>query len=452
MANANWMLVSAAFLSGACGANSSHTGGKVESEPSRGGGSSTSGGNASTTSGGTAAAGGSTSSSGGSPAAGGSTATGGSSSSGGDGGTGPILPPTCANPSSGLPADAPALTPGVWTYIQVGDVDFDINDTQPNGFVHANTLVSDRCNRATLYAAIDFEHGGEGQGIWRSTNAGTSWTHLAALNGLPHMAVDPGDPLHLYAVSGVIGSAQGIWVSHDGGFTWETPAGFQAAWEIIRTMDMYYLATDPTDFNHVLFTFHSGWDHTSNAGILETHDGGDSFTIHQPQWGGHGQWIEYLYDVENGIGDSSTWLLGVQNEGYYRTSNAGTSWTKVTGPVAVDVVSTHGGGQLYRGANGTVYVTGNNSCIKSTDNGITWTKIGPTGGFLAIAGNGEDIYSTTDQSKVIYTASESNDTSWGPDPNGPALRNGGFHMSVDEENGIIYAAAMQTGFWALKAE
>jgi hypothetical protein len=392
--------------------------------------------------------GGASSGSGGTSATGG--AAPGGSDPGGTGGTAPLLPPECVDPQLGLPDDAPDLQPGVWQKINPADVDFGSNGTF-EGFIHANTLVFDPCNRGTLYAAIVYQpNDGEKAGIWRSTNAGTSWAKIYDINGVMHMAVDPADPLHLYAIAGVIGD-HGFWVSTDGGFSWAYPSGWQAAWEVIGTSDMYYVATDPTDFNHALLTFHYYWNNSDAAGVVETHDGGASFTIHQPAWGGAGQWVEFLYDLDTGVGDANTWLVGAQNDGYFRTSDAGENWTRVTGSgLPVEMGSTHGGGQAHYGSDGTLYVTASNGIIKSTDNGVSWANIGPNGGHLAVTGDGTNLYACQQYSAHMQTATEANDSNWGDYPNGPELDEGVFHFSFDEQNGIVYAADMTTGFWALK--
>ncbi len=66
-----------------------------------------------------------------------------------------------------------------------------------------------------------------GDGIYKSTDAGKTWTHLGLLDGeqIPALAIDPRDPNHVFAA--VLGhpygpnEERGIYRSTDGGATWQ---------------------------------------------------------------------------------------------------------------------------------------------------------------------------------------------------------------------------------------
>jgi uncharacterized repeat protein (TIGR01451 family) len=83
-------------------------------------------------------------------------------------------------------------------------------------------IVVDPQTPSTLYALI------EGQGLYRSTNAGQQWSLLNALTGLGarRLAVDPGLSLHLLAVS----PDAGVLASQDGGTTWSVARPGRMAW------------------------------------------------------------------------------------------------------------------------------------------------------------------------------------------------------------------------------
>src|ERR1700729_3278553 len=65
-----------------------------------------------------------------------------------------------------------------------------------------------------------------GNGIYKSTDAGKTWTHLGLRNGqqIPGLAVDPRDPNHVLAA--VLGhpygpsEERGVYLSNDGGQNW----------------------------------------------------------------------------------------------------------------------------------------------------------------------------------------------------------------------------------------
>jgi hypothetical protein len=221
--------------------------------------------------------------------------------------------------------------------------------------------------------------------MWRSTDGGATW---ALLGDLPEpvspgvMEIDPGDPDRMYTVGGVRGSSLGFWVSSDGGETWTTPAGFAehadnsvGGW----TNDVYHVAADPSDFDHVLLTFHSGFEFSGEAGVLESHDGGESWTRHEamPGWGaGHSIWF---------VGSSDAWLLGTQNAGYWRTSNAGDSWTQVS-----EIDMQHGGVDAFYASTGVLYIGALGGILRSEDDGVTFELVGPatSDGYYSVVGDG----------------------------------------------------------------
>ena len=158
----------------------------------------------------------------------------------------------------------------------------------------------------------------------------------------------------LYAVQGVRGYTQGLWVSHDGGTTWAQPAGFIAVVKEIGTADMTTLTVDPSDFKHMLVGSHSWWKGLQNGGILETKDGGETFIKRQPvsSWPGGSMGIQFLYDPCLGIGDSNTWLVSTDGPGaFWRTTDAGATWTHLDGSLN----GLHGQASLYYAKTGVVY-------------------------------------------------------------------------------------------------
>ena len=188
----------------------------------------------------------------------------------------------------------PTLPVGTWVKIQ------------PTGNTNACTdLQFDPANPTTLWAALGND------GIYKSTDGGSNWVKRGDFSSFGRVRVDPANPDHLYYIGSVLG-ALGFFVTTDGGANWAVPAAFTAGaskW----TNDMYNMAVDPTDFKHVIFSSHSGWTGFggTDAGVLETKDGGATFIAHDPVAGmDHGQGIAFLFDPAKGIGNSNTWLLG----------------------------------------------------------------------------------------------------------------------------------------------
>ena len=90
---------------------------------------------------------------------------------------------------------------------------------------YARALAVDPRNPSTMYLGIDGdpENGKSGGGIFKSTDAGLSWAQLPNQPGSRRMfyglAVDPHDSQRLYWGAG--GSKPGIWLSEDGGESWQ---------------------------------------------------------------------------------------------------------------------------------------------------------------------------------------------------------------------------------------
>jgi photosystem II stability/assembly factor-like uncharacterized protein len=386
------------------------------------------------------------------------TTMGGSDESSEEGSTTSNPPPeSCDDPAApGLPADAPALEVGVWTDISPEGPPFG-NDTFTQG------LAIDPCNPAIIYVAVSaFEVAPAG--LFKTTNAGATWTRVAHVEtdqeGVDHIdepirvRIDPEDPLHLYVVDGVRGATMGFWESHDGGENFTMPQSFRdlEVNEDIFQWDLYDVAVDPTDFEHLLVSSHSPWsweEPNIPAGVLESKDGGDTWIVHpgEPTWS-QGHAINFLYVPELGIGDPDTWLLGTQGDGMWRTSDAGESWTKVT-----DTAIQHGGGTIYYSESGILYASGTPTLLRSTDNGESWMEVGPSAnGFTAVHGDGELLYTAVIYGPAPFSVSPEDDGVTWTMQNEQQFEQGPFEMAFDPVNRILYSASWNDGVWALRVE
>jgi hypothetical protein len=345
----------------------------------------------------------------------------------------------------------PTLTPGTWVDVGPSQVSFGNN-------VFTQGLAIDPTNPSIIYLCVNAFDVSQA-GFFKTTDGGSSWRRTGDLahdwccatrqDHPIRVRVNPNDPNHLYCGAGVRGGANGFWVSHDGGETWSCPQSFQDWANTTGSYDVYDVAVDPTDFDHLLLSFHNPW-RIGDAGIVESTDGGDTWITHEaPQGGGWyaGMSIHFLYVPSQGIGNSDIWLTGTQGAGYWRTSNGGNTFTKVS-----NTCIQHGGGTIYYTAEGVLYASGNPRNLRSTDNGVTWTEIGPSGGFNCIFGDGTMLYTMKCFGPApMIVAPEDNDNNWS-DFNSQQFVQGPFEMALDAENGIVYNANWQAGFWALKLE
>lgn len=163
-------------------------------------------------------------------------------------------------------------------------------------FVDENSGVSDLSidmrNPRVLYAGY-WDHtrlpwyirsGGEGSGIWKTTDGGDTWNELTA--GLPDsimgkigVSVSPANSNRVYAI---IESKQGgLYRSDDAGANWQ----LMNEDRVLRARSWYYMHVfaDPVDANTV---------HIMNAPYMRSTDGGKTFTrIMTPHGDNHALWI-----------------------------------------------------------------------------------------------------------------------------------------------------------------
>jgi hypothetical protein len=343
---------------------------------------------------------------------------------------------------------APVLTPGVWTRLTPAAVT--INDTN---HVFCQGMAIDPGNPSTLYLGI-CAYDVSLAGLYKTIDGGSTWAKTGNLDEPVHMVVDPHNSNHLYCVDGVRGNTIGFWVSTDGGANWTKPQGFTTATQSpVGTQDVYSIAAEPGDFNHILVSFHSPWNNGSNnAGVLESKDGGSTWTVHNPpagSAGGYGMSVFFLDYPTHGLGNKNTWLFTAQAGGFFRTTDAGASWTQV-----YDKQMTHGGNQIYCSKTGVLYSGGYQYLARSTDTGASWQQV--TKGldyswYIGICGDGNFLYTgTSGVSRPFFTSPEDDGLTWTAYQGGTqTFSTDPFEMFFDSTNRIMYSANWE-GFYALK--
>jgi photosystem II stability/assembly factor-like uncharacterized protein len=362
---------------------------------------------------------------------------------------------SCATGVVGPSGSPPALTQGRWVNITPPGLDL------TSDAFGCSRIAMDPCRPYTLYVCVDQ------QGVYKTTDGGATWARLGTPPAMPDygtsvtyldspldVKIDPNDPEHLYAVQGVRGSTLGFWESHDGGVNWTKPAGFVSGEQTTWTNDVYWMSVDPTDFRHVLLSFHSPWANSQDSGILETKDGGATFTTHFPGGWGAGLAVNFLYEPTLGIGDANTWLVGTQwAAGFYRTSDGGGSWQNVSAQPMM-----HGGTGVYYSKNGTLYSGADQQILRSSDNGVSWKLVGPSfsDGYYKVIGDGTSLYAQEADTggnsagpQPYITSAESDGVAWTA-YNDQTFSDGPFDMAFDGADGIVYSSNWRDGVWALK--
>jgi photosystem II stability/assembly factor-like uncharacterized protein len=190
-----------------------------------------------------------------------------------------------------------------------------------------------------------FYFGAAGGGVWKTTDAGATWTPIFD-DGPPSigaLAVAPSDPRTIYVGTGQVTSrydiaaGSGVFKSTDAGKTW-TPIGLAASRHIGSIL------VDPRDANAVLVAaFGHAFGPNPERGVFRSEDGGATWqrtlfvsenagavdlardpmapdVVFASVWQArYKPWLSYFAPSE---GDES---------GLYRSSDGGRSWTRVAG-------------------------------------------------------------------------------------------------------------------------
>ncbi len=181
-----------------------------------------------------------------------------------------------------------AVNGGVWKSTDYGRTWLPIFDSQPTQSIGAIAIAPSDPN--IIYVAS-----GEGlarpdlsvgNGIYKSTDAGKTWTHLGLRNGqqIPGLAVDPRDPNHVLAA--VLGhpygpsEERGIYLSTDGGQNWtkvlsknENTGGDQVEFDPsnpdVAYASMWSVRQGPWEDNNEY--------QTTDGGLFKSTDGGKTW-------------------------------------------------------------------------------------------------------------------------------------------------------------------------------
>jgi len=289
---------------------------------------------------------------------------------------------------------------GVWKTDDAGRTWTPIFDDQPSQAVGAIAVAASNPN-------IVYVSSGEGlarpdlavgNGIYKSTDAGKTWTHLAGLRdgqGIPSLAVDPRDSNRIFAA--VLGhpygpnEERGIYLSTDGGMSWQKSLYKN---ENVGGSDVEIDPSNPDVMYAGLWELRLGpWEDANQyngtgGGMFKSMDGGKTW---KPLTNGLPKGV---VQVNLTIAPSATSRLyaavasardtGLGTDvGIYRSDDAGENWMHITtDPRPAGRI---GGGDLpmpkVDPKNPDIIYCTSTVTMKSTDGGKTWSSFhGAPGG------------------------------------------------------------------------
>ncbi|HKL41593.1 MAG TPA: hypothetical protein VJ962_03345, partial [Clostridia bacterium] len=210
---------------------------------------------------------------------------------------------------------AGAATGGIWKTTDGGYNWTCLTDVFPN--LSANTIAMAASNTQVLYAGTGESFPGGtylvGNGIFKSTNKGESWTQLAStinndyFDYINRLVVDPTDKDIVIAAT-----EKGIMKSTDGGLQWDTV--------YTNANGVEDLVANPTDFN----ILYAG---VNSYGILKSTDAGESWSISFDELVAGQRYELAVSPVDPNIIYASINISSTESC-VYRSTNAGETWLK----------------------------------------------------------------------------------------------------------------------------
>lgn len=204
-------------------------------------------------------------------------------------------------------------------------------------------------------------------GIYRSTNAGTTWTQVSTATGMKDMEFKPTDPQTVYACSNK------LYKSTDGGVTWtQITSGLPAS----TSVDRFAIAVTPANVAYV-YILAGNASNNGFYGLYRSTDSGTTFTTRSTTpnllgWNSTGNDTggQSWYDLSVAASPTNADVVVTGGVNIWRSTNGGTSWTinahwTGTGAPYVhadvhDLIFLPGNGSTYwAGCDGGVFMTAN---------------------------------------------------------------------------------------------
>ncbi len=335
---------------------------------------------------------------------------------------------------------------GVWKTNDYGRTWQPIFDDQPTGSIGAIAVAQSDPNVVYVGSGEGLHRPdlSVGDGIYKSTNAGKTWTHLGLRDGqqIPQLAVDPRDPNKVFAA--VAGhpygpnKERGIYRSTDGGQNFQKVLP-TADDENIGASDVLIDPSNPETVYATLWEAREGpWENGAwngaGGGIFKSTDGGQTFTQLS------GGLPKEIIQAHIAIAESNPKRLiaSVASKpnslGLYRSDDAGDNWAQIT--TDTRPAGRIGGGDLsvprFNPKDADMVIVTSTVTWKSTDGGKTWTGFrGAPGGddyqnLWINPNNPQIIAMVSDQGAIITVNGGETWSSWYNQPTAQM-----YHVNAD---------------------
>ena len=333
---------------------------------------------------------------------------------------------------------------GVWKTTDYGRTWVPIFDDQPTGSIGAIAVAPSNPNIIYVGSGEGLQRPdlSTGNGIYKSTDAGKTWTHLGLRDGqqIPQIVVDPRNPDRLFVA--VLGhpygpnEERGLFRSTDGG------RSFQKVWykdANSGAIDVAFAVNDPNTLYLATWEARQGpWENGAwqgpGSGLFKSTDGGNTWN---PIMSGLPTFAEGLGRIGLAVAPSDPRRLYVtidagERSGIYRSDDAGGSWRRMSNDPRVHNRGSDFAEVKVDPKNADIVYSGSIVAWKSRDAGVTWTMLrGAPGGddyhrFWINPDNPDIILLAADQGAVITVNGGQTWSSWYNQPTAQM-----YHVTTD---------------------
>lgn len=233
------------------------------------------------------------------------------------------------------------------------------------------SLAMDRSNTDILLAGTDSD------GIYRSSDAGVTWSPVLSSQKTRHIVFDESSPNIVYCGN----EGTGVFKSTDAGVSWFPSS---AGMSLVNAVG---IGVDVLDSNHMYVI----WEALNSGGVFRTSDGGNSWTP-SPNLPSQRQ-TGIAVDPTDGdiiyVCNSGPWNAGM-DDGVYKSTDGGSTWVNNwtfsdTAELGVVAVATSDPNMVFAGGNKWLQPFGTR-IWGSTDAGGNWTLLydNPTKQFVEV--------------------------------------------------------------------